>query len=148
MPVENFLFKRRNVYRAALIYAAAGWVLLQIADIVFLRLGLPEQTVNYVLLLAALGLPFAIVFAWFFDITPEGIVRTPPLASCIGGRWLRGRRRGVFRGPRIQYCTWHCCSAWAWTMHPLLPSTKTFPLTNRRHSSRERPGIDCSSCWV
>lgn len=82
MPVEKFLseLKRRNVYRATLIYAAAGWVLLQIADIVFPRLGLPEQTVNYVLLLAALGLPFAIVFAWFFDITPEGIVRTPPLS--------------------------------------------------------------------
>ena len=82
MPVQSFLseLKRRNVYRAALIYAAAGWVLLQIADIVFPRFGLPEQTVNYVLLLAALGLPFAIVFAWFFDITPEGIVRTPPLS--------------------------------------------------------------------
>jgi adenylate cyclase len=82
VPVQSFLseLKRRNVYRAALIYAAAGWVLLQIADIVFPRLGLPEQTVNYVLLLAALGSPFAIVFAWFFDITPEGIVRTPPLS--------------------------------------------------------------------
>jgi adenylate cyclase len=55
-------------------------VLLEFADVAFPRLGLPDWTVNLVLGLILLGFPIAIVFAWIFDFSPQGIVRTPPIS--------------------------------------------------------------------
>jgi TolB-like protein len=72
--------KRRNVYKVAVVYSAAAWMLLEVADLISPRLGLPEWTVSLVLLLSALGFPIAIILAWAFDLTPEGIIRTQPVA--------------------------------------------------------------------
>ena len=82
MVLPRFLaeLKRRKVYRVALVYAGVGWALLEAADVVLPRLALPDWTVNLVLALVLLGFPLALVFAWIFDISPEGIVRTEPLA--------------------------------------------------------------------
>ena len=82
MAVPRFLseLKRRNVYRIALVYAGVGWVLLEFADVAFPRLGLPDWTVNFVLALVLFGFPFAIVFAWIFDLNTQGIVRTEPIS--------------------------------------------------------------------
>ena len=52
-------------------------MLLEVADTVFPRIGLPDWTVTLILALSALGFPIAIVCAWAFDLTPEGVVRTP-----------------------------------------------------------------------
>ena len=82
MVLPRFLteLKRRNVYRAALVYAGVGWVLLEAADVVLPRLGLPDWTVNLVLALILLGFPLAIVFAWIFDLGAQGIARTQPIS--------------------------------------------------------------------
>jgi TolB-like protein/Tfp pilus assembly protein PilF len=82
MVLPRFLteLKRRKVYRAALVYAGVGWVLLEVADVAFPRLGLPDWTVNLVLAFVLLGFPLAIVFAWIFDFGAQGVVRTPPLS--------------------------------------------------------------------
>jgi hypothetical protein len=82
MVLPRFLteLKRRKVYRTALVYAGVGWVLLEVADVAFPRLGLPDWTVNFVLALVLLGFPLAIVFAWIFDFGAQGVVRTPPLS--------------------------------------------------------------------
>jgi adenylate cyclase len=82
MVLPRFLteLKRRKVYRVALVYSAVGWVLLEAADVVLPRLGLPDWTVNLVLALVLLGFPLAIVFAWIFDFSAQGVVRTPPLS--------------------------------------------------------------------
>jgi TolB-like protein/Tfp pilus assembly protein PilF len=82
MVLPRFLteLKRRKVYRAALVYAGVSWVLLEVADVAFPRLGLPDWTVNLVLAMVLLGFPLAIVFAWIFDFSAEGVVRTPPLS--------------------------------------------------------------------
>jgi TolB-like protein/Tfp pilus assembly protein PilF len=82
MVLPRFLteLKRRKVYRAALVYAGVGWVLLEVADVAFPRLGLPDWTVNLVLALVLLGFPLAIVFAWIFDFGAQGIVRTQPIS--------------------------------------------------------------------
>jgi len=82
MVLTRFLaeLKHRNVYRAAVVYAAVGWALLEAADVVLPRLGLPDWTVNLVLALVLLGFPLAIVFAWIFDISAQGIVRTEPIS--------------------------------------------------------------------
>jgi TolB-like protein/Flp pilus assembly protein TadD len=82
MAVYGFLseLKRRKVYRAALVYVGVGWVLLEVADVAFPRLGLPDWTVNFVLALVLFGFPFVILFAWVFDFGAQGVVRTPPLS--------------------------------------------------------------------
>ena len=82
MVLPRFLteLKHRKVYRVALVYAGVGWVLLEFADVAFPRLGLPDWTVNFVLALVLFGFPFAIVFAWIFDFSPQGVVRTEPIS--------------------------------------------------------------------
>ncbi len=82
MVLPRFLteLKRRKVYRVALVYSAVGWALLEMADVVLPRLALPDWTVNFVLAVVLLGFPLALVFAWIFDLSPQGIVRTEPLS--------------------------------------------------------------------
>jgi TolB-like protein len=67
--------KRRNVFRVAVGYLILGWVVLQITDIVAPALHLPEWTMTLVLLLGVIGFPFALFFAWAFELTPEGLKR-------------------------------------------------------------------------
>jgi TolB-like protein/Tfp pilus assembly protein PilF len=76
MRFQQFLveLKGRRVYRVAAIYAAGSWALLQIADIFFPMLGLPDWAITSFLAVAALGFPIALVLAWLFDITPGGVV--------------------------------------------------------------------------
>jgi TolB-like protein/Flp pilus assembly protein TadD len=82
MVLPRFLaeLKHRKVYRAAVVYAAVGWALLEAADVVLPRLGLPDWTVDVVLAVVLLCFPLAIVFAWIFDLSPQGIVRTEPMS--------------------------------------------------------------------
>ena len=68
--------RRRKVYQVAAFYAAAAWGLLQVADIVFPRLGLPDWSVTFLFALEAVGFPLALILSWIFDYTPDGVVRT------------------------------------------------------------------------
>jgi adenylate cyclase len=89
MVLPRFLteLKRRKVYRAALMYAGVGWVLLEFADVAFPRLGLPDWTVNLVLAMVLFGFPIAIVFAWIFDLSAQGVVRTEPISPEVHQRF-------------------------------------------------------------
>jgi adenylate cyclase len=73
--------RRRKVVRVALVYIVAAWVLIEAASVLFPQLLLPDWSVRLVIVLAAAGLPLALVLAWIFDITPEGVQRTPPITS-------------------------------------------------------------------
>lgn len=78
-PPPSFFgeLKRRRVVRAAMVYVAAAFAVLQAADVVFPILQLPDRALSVLLALAALGLPVALGLAWVFDLTPEGVVRSP-----------------------------------------------------------------------
>ena len=67
--------KRRNVVRVGIAYAVAAWLLIQVTDIVFPRIGLPDSAVTLVIALLAIGLIPALIFAWAFEMTPEGLKR-------------------------------------------------------------------------
>ncbi|MEJ2161421.1 MAG: hypothetical protein P8X53_13215 [Chromatiales bacterium] len=67
--------KRRNVVRIGLLYAVSGWVLLQVADVLVGLLGLPDWALRLVGMLLLLGFPLALIFAWVYELTPEGIKR-------------------------------------------------------------------------
>jgi TolB-like protein len=75
--MEQFLseLKRRNVLRVAAFYAAAGWLLVQIATQVLPVFDVPTWTMRVVVIAVVLGFPFALVFAWFYELTPEGLKR-------------------------------------------------------------------------
>lgn len=68
--------RRRRVATVAAIYVAVAWLLLQIADLVVPGLLLPEWTYRLVLFLLILGFPVALVLAWAFEVTPDGVRRT------------------------------------------------------------------------
>jgi TolB-like protein/Tfp pilus assembly protein PilF len=67
--------KRRNVFRVGVAYAVASWVLLQVVDVVTPVLDLPVWVSKLVLVIMAIGLVPALLFAWAFEITPEGVKR-------------------------------------------------------------------------
>src|SRR2546430_13413451 len=68
--------KRRNVYKVAVAYAIVGWLLVQIATQVFPFLEIPTWIVRLVIILVAIGFPIALIIAWAFELTAEGIKRT------------------------------------------------------------------------
>src|SRR5437868_7860991 len=78
MNQRNFFaeLKRRNVYKVAVAYAIVGWLLIQIATQVFPFLEIPNWVVRLVIALVAIGFPIALIIAWAFELTPEGIKRT------------------------------------------------------------------------
>jgi TolB-like protein/Tfp pilus assembly protein PilF len=73
--------KRRKVFRVAVVYAATGFVVLQVADIMLPRLGVPEWAMSLIVLLVALGFPVALVLAWALELTPDGLRVTPAPAA-------------------------------------------------------------------
>lgn len=67
--------KRRNVVRVGIAYGVATWLLIQVTDIVFPRIGLPDSAVTLVIALLAIGFIPTLIAAWAFEMTPEGIKR-------------------------------------------------------------------------
>lgn len=65
--------RRRNVHRMAVLYLVAAWLIMQVAEVVIALADLPGWSGQIVLVLLAVGLPIALVFSWFYEITPEGI---------------------------------------------------------------------------
>src|SRR5438132_1574321 len=68
--------KRRNVYKVAVAYAVVGWLLVQVATQVFPFFEIPNWAVRLIVLLIVIGFPIALVIAWAFELTPEGLKRT------------------------------------------------------------------------
>ncbi|MEE8464014.1 MAG: adenylyl cyclase, partial [Gammaproteobacteria bacterium] len=66
---------RRNVARVALVYIIVAWVTIQVVDVMFPALHVPEWAISITAALIIIGFPFALIFAWAFEITPEGIKR-------------------------------------------------------------------------
>jgi len=91
MKIDNFFgeLKRRNVYKVAVAYAVVGWLLVQVATQVFPFFEIPNWAVRLVVLAIVVGFPIALVIAWAFEATPEGIKRTEvadamPVSAAIG----------------------------------------------------------------
>lgn len=70
-----FELQRRNVFRVAAVYLVGSWLLLQVADLLFDAMGVPDWAMRFVLAVLVLGFVPALVFAWVYELTPEGIRR-------------------------------------------------------------------------
>ena len=84
--------KRRNVFRVAAAYAVVGWLLIEVSDTVFPRLGLPEWTVTFVIALLAIGFPVALFLAWAYELTPEGVKKTGEVRPAESITPITGRK--------------------------------------------------------
>jgi TolB-like protein/Tfp pilus assembly protein PilF len=84
--------KRRNVYKVAIAYAVVAWLLMQIATQVFPFLEIPNWAIRLVIMLIVIGFPIALVIAWAFELTPEGVKRTEVADAAHersrGGVWI------------------------------------------------------------
>lgn len=85
--------KRRNVFRVGLTYLIVAWLLIEIANNVVTPLGLPDWTTTLVIVLLAFGFPVALILAWAFESTPEGLRREDDAAGtgvpfrAFGRKW-------------------------------------------------------------
>src|SRR5437588_12650894 len=68
--------RRRNVYKVAIAYGAVAWLLMQVASQIFPFFEIPNWAVRLVVLLLIIGFPVALILAWAFELTPEGLKRT------------------------------------------------------------------------
>jgi serine/threonine-protein kinase len=84
--------KRRNVIRAGALYAAAAWLLVQIATQVLPFFHTPEWVVRWIVVAAVIGLPLFIVFAWFYEVTPSGLKRQSEVEPAESITHLTARR--------------------------------------------------------
>ena len=84
--------KRRNVIRVGIAYVLIAWVALQGADFLFDVIGAPDWAIRSLLVVALIGLPVALVFAWVFEVTPEGIRRESEVSPGASITAHTGRR--------------------------------------------------------
>lgn len=85
--------KRRNVYKVAVTYAVVGWLVVQVATQTFPFFEVPNWAVRLVILAVIIGFPIALVIAWAFELTPEGLTRTestgePAQKTGMGRAWI------------------------------------------------------------
>jgi TolB-like protein/Tfp pilus assembly protein PilF len=92
--LPNFFaeLKRRNVYKVAIAYAVVAWLLMQVASQIFPFFEIPNWAVRLVVLLLVIGFPVALILAWAFELTPEGIKRTEEVDLSKSIRRKTGRK--------------------------------------------------------
>ena len=78
--------QRRKVYRVAAAYIVAAGFLIQIASAAFPAWELPNWSLRLVIALLLIGFPIALILAWAYDVTPQGIRATPPTSAPGGHR--------------------------------------------------------------
>jgi TolB-like protein/Tfp pilus assembly protein PilF len=84
--------RRRNIYRVAVAYAVVGWLLIQVATATFPYLEIPQWATRLVIVLLLLGFPVAMILAWAYELTPEGIKRTEEVAPAKSIRRTTGQK--------------------------------------------------------
>ncbi len=84
--------RRRNVFRVGVAYVICAWVIAQVADLVLDNIEAPDWVMQAIMLILAIGLPLALIFAWAFELTPEGIKPAKEVAPAESIRRLTGRK--------------------------------------------------------
>ena len=84
--------KRRNVFRVGAAYAIVAWLLIEVASVILPALRLPEWTLTFLVFLLAIGFPIALIFAWAFELTPEGIKREAEVDRAESITHVTGRK--------------------------------------------------------
>src|ERR1700716_178242 len=96
MNPRNFFaeLKRRNVYKVAVAYAVVGWLLVQVTTQIFPIFEIPNWALRLIVLAIIIGFPIALVIAWAFELTPEGIKHTEDVD--LSGKRLSKKRTWIY----------------------------------------------------
>src|SRR5688572_3791830 len=105
--------KRRNVYKVAVAYAVVAWLLLQLASILFPAFEAPAWVMKVFIALVAAGFPIALILAWAFELTPEGIQR-----AADAGATRKSPRRGWIALVAITAVAAAAVGLWQWQSRP------------------------------
>jgi len=84
--------RRRNVFRMAVLYAVAVWLIMQVAEVLIALAKLPDWVGTATLWMLAVGFPIALIFSWFYELTPEGISREKDVETGESITHVTGRR--------------------------------------------------------
>jgi hypothetical protein len=84
--------RRRNVFRMAVLYVVAAWLIMQVAEVLIALAKLPDWIGPTTLMLLAIGFPIAVIVSWFYEITPEGISLEKDVESGESITHVTGRR--------------------------------------------------------
>ncbi|NNE05672.1 MAG: hypothetical protein HKN15_08125, partial [Xanthomonadales bacterium] len=84
--------KRRNVIRVAIAYLITAWLVAQVLQLLFESFGTPEWVMKTIIVLMAFGLVFAVIFAWAYELTPDGIKRESEIDSTATSSPVTARR--------------------------------------------------------
>jgi TolB-like protein/Flp pilus assembly protein TadD len=98
MNTKNFFaeLRRRNVYKVAIAYGVVAWLLMQVASQIFPFFEIPNWAVRLVVLLLVIGFPVALILAWAFELTPEGIKRSEDVDVTKSATRKTGRKLDFF----------------------------------------------------
>ena len=83
---------RRNVFRVAIAYIIVAWLVMQVADVVLNNITAPDWVFQVLMLFLAVGFPFAVIFAWAFELTPEGLKKEKNVDRTKSISELTGRK--------------------------------------------------------
>ena len=84
--------KRRNVFRVGVAYAIVAWLLIEVASVLLPTFDVPDWVMQAFSSLVILGFPLALIFAWAFEMTPQGLKRTEDVPSAESTTHLTGRK--------------------------------------------------------
>ena len=84
--------KRRNVFRVGAAYVVVAWVLLQVVDLVLDNIAAPDWIMKVFMLVIAVGFPVAVIIAWAFEMTPEGLKREKDVDRTASVTHITGRK--------------------------------------------------------
>lgn len=110
--------QRRRVIHVAAVYAVVAWVVLQVAAVTFPALYLPDWSLTLLVVLALLGLPLALVVAWAFELTPDGVRRSPPPEETVGSARARRAAVALLVGGLLLVSAGAGWSAWRFLLSP------------------------------
>jgi len=88
--------KRRNVFRVAIAYIVVTWLVMQVADVVLGNISAPSWVFQVLMLFLAIGFPFALIFAWAFELTPEGLKKEKDIERDQSITPVTGRKLDYF----------------------------------------------------
>jgi len=145
--------RRRHVFRAALAYTVVWWLLVQVAGLLLEAFEAPPWIFQALILLLAAGFPIAMVLAWFFELTPSGLVRSDgdtDLADPTFGGYLNPIVIGMLSAAVILFAL----DKFVWTGAPLIegaspgrgdaqtPSLAVLPFSNRSSVASDAYFVD------
>ena len=122
--------KRRNVFRMAVLYVVAAWLVMQVAGVLMDLGGLPAAAGPWVLAVLVIGFPIALVFSWFYELTPEGLALEKDVPEGTSITHVTGRRMDFIvislLSAAILLFAWH---TW-WPSVPTDKSIAVLPFAN------------------